>query len=521
MRVLAISLFSHMPHHLATELELLQQHIDEKDNVAVLACMGFLPACMHKMNSEPVRCRECVTSRSNGIRLLGRAPEMFALDEYYTDHDRSREADLQTRFETTEEIQDYYFDGFDIGYAALSSTVFQCRDAYLESEEDKALLARMIKAAYRTFCSVREFLRRHPDFGRVYIFNGRFATCRGAFRACQQANVEVHLHERGSDNSKFMVYENSLPHNIQNMDVRIRAKWDNASEQEREQAKEFFEGRRERVEKFWHSHTKAQQAGRLPTSFDPNKRNIAVYTSSDDEYVAIGKEWIAPGFESQSQAIASLHKNLRAKDSDVHLYIRMHPHLKGVDNRDTRLIYSLAPEGSAEGVEVIPPDSNVCSYALMDRCEKVLTFGSTIGVEATYWGKTSILGGMNFYRALGAAWVAKGDDELLELIESPQLEPRPLEPALMYGLYMTSFGQPFKYYRSTDFETGVFRGTALRNSSGYSPLAWMLPSIMKTFGKQPSIRQRVEQAAWAVCHLPFTFLYDLTLPLRKSIRGRG
>ena len=336
-------------------------------------------------------------------------PKVFTLEDFYTDECRAREGELQKTFPSTEAIQEYVVDGFDIGYAALSSTVFSCRDAYLESAKDRELLGRMIVAAWRSFASTREFLARHPDFDRVYIFNGRFASCRGPLRACQQANVEVHLHERGSNNSKYMIFENRLPHDLKAMEQRIRQYWEDADSETREQqAASFFDGRRARVEEFWHSHTKAQQRGRMPASWDAGRRNVAVYTSSDDEYVAIGKEWVSPGFESQSQAIVNLYNNLQAGGSDVHLYIRMHPHLNGVDNRDTRKLLAL----SGPGVEVIPPKSAVCSYSLMDNCEKVITFGSTIGVEATWWGKPSILAGMNFYRALDGAWIANGDKEL-------------------------------------------------------------------------------------------------------------
>jgi hypothetical protein len=154
----------------------------------------------------------------------------------------------------------------------------------------------------------------------------------------------------------------------------------------------------------------------------------------------------------------------------------------------------------------------------MDRSEKIVTFGSTIGVEATYAGKPSILAGMNFYRALGGAHVATGDAELLRLVEAP-LEPRPQEPALMFGLHMVRFGKPFKYYKSTDFETGKFRGNMLRTSMGYSPFGFVLPIITRVFGEYPPICRTIERVAYAICHLPFLFVYDLALPLRKRLRG--
>ena len=516
MRILVISLFSQMPHHLATELELLQRHIDEEDDITVLACMGQLPACIHKLANDAVRCRECTTTRSMGIRLLDRQPSMYALDAYYTSKDRDRESSLITSFESIDDIRDYHVDGFDVGYAALSSTVFLCRDPHMESLKDQKLFGRMIIAAYRTFCSVREFLRTNPDFDRVYVFNGRYATTRGAFRACQQAGIDVHIHERGSNSSRFMIFENSMPQDLEKMHARIIQRWNAASEKERVQTgSKFYNDRRARVEEYWHSHTKAQVEGRLPESWDDDQKNVVIYTSSDDEYVAIGKEWVTPGFKSQSDAIVDLHNALRERKSKTRLYVRMHPNLRGIDNRDTRMLLNQ----SGDGIEIIPPESSVCSYSMLDKCDRVVTFGSTIGIEATFWRKPSILAGMNFYRSLDGAHVANGNEELLALVEQKSLEPKPLEAALKFGLFVADFGQPYKYYEAADFETGKFRGTHVRTGMGYSPFGFLLPVITRTFGSRPSLYKSVEQIAFAISYLPFRVVYDLASPLRRFLRG--
>lgn len=519
MRVLLISLFSNMPHHVATELEILQRHLDDGDAIEILACHGDLPACMHKVDAEPHqqrrRCRECITARSAALRLLDEAPPIHVLEDYYPSSDRERETNLPRRFASTDAIRDYHIDGFDAGYAALSSTVFLVRDAYLESTSSQDLLARMLVAAYRSFCSVREFLKQHPDFDRAYVFNGRFATCRGAFRACQHAGLEVFLHERGSDNSKFMLYENSLPHDLANMERRIRERWEHATPNERAVGQTFYEQRRARVEAAWHSHTKKQVEGRLPTSWDATKRNLVIFTSSDDEYVAIGQEWITPGFTSQTDAIRNLCGALR-EDDNVKITIRMHPHLRTVDNQDTRTLRGLADEH----IDVVPPESDVCSYALLDRSEKVITFGSTIGVEATYWQKPSILAGMSFYRCLDATYIAHSDEELLNLARS-ELAPKARDAALMYGLHMSTFGEPFRYYEAKDFETGSFRGTQLRTAIPYSVFGMLLPMITRAFGKRPRQRNLVERVAYATCYVPFRVVYDLARPLRLYLRKQA
>ena len=125
-----------------------------------------------------------------------------------------------------------------------------------------------------------------------------------------------------------MIYENSLPHDLTKMERRIRDCWQQATAAERAAGKAFYEQRRSRVEASWHSHTKAQIRGRLPEAWNDNKHNVVVFTSSDDEYVAIGKEWITPGFTSQTDAISNLC-NACQNAPETRITIRMHPHLRG------------------------------------------------------------------------------------------------------------------------------------------------------------------------------------------------
>jgi hypothetical protein len=83
---------------------------------------------------------------------------------------------------------------------------------------------------------------------------------------------------------------------------------------------------------------------------------------------------------------------------------------------------------------VIPPESIVSSYALMDACEKVITFGSTTGVEASYWGKPSILVGRAYYEMTGACYHVRDKEELVRDLND-HLEPKDKLGAIKYGYF--------------------------------------------------------------------------------------
>ena len=52
----------------------------------------------------------------------------------------------------------------------------------------------------------------------------------------------------------------------------------------------------------------------------------------------------------------------------------------------------------------------------------VVSFGTSVGVETAYWGKSSNMDALSFYRNLGGLHVPQTEEELLKLLDNP-LEP--------------------------------------------------------------------------------------------------
>jgi hypothetical protein len=117
----------------------------------------------------------------------------------------------------------------------------------------------------------------------------------------------------------------------------------------------------------------------------------------------------------------------------------------------------------SKNLTIIPPDSQISSYSLLQNCEKVLSFGSTVGIEAVFWGKPSILVGTMYYKDLGGTYNTNNHKEVIDLILA-RLEPKDKEPALMYGYFMKTFGIPYKYYEAKDFFNGAFKGHIIEHS---------------------------------------------------------
>ena len=154
-----------------------------------------------------------------------------------------------------------------------------------------------------------------------------------------------------------------------------------------------------------------------PNVEDPKKKKIAIFNSSEDEFMAIGGSWEENRlFKNQYEGLTFISNY--AKDHNIIFYLRIHPNLRGTQKSYLEKLLAL----KSDNFVVIPPESKISTYNLMYNCDAIITFGSSIGVEATYWSKPSILLGNCFYRHLNITYNPTSTKELITLIES-DLEP--------------------------------------------------------------------------------------------------
>ena len=77
-----------------------------------------------------------------------------------------------------------------------------------------------------------------PD--KIFTFNNRFATTYPIICAAKKFNVNINIHERGSDINKFEIYPNDA-HDINEIKKNINKYWNtNKNKSKIIKAKEFF-----------------------------------------------------------------------------------------------------------------------------------------------------------------------------------------------------------------------------------------------------------------------------------------
>ncbi len=470
MKIAIIAPFASVNPHFEMELELAQQHLDDGDQVECFSCTGQLPNCDFNNTKDQQRCDECQLRREMGLGLLSQKVKNNTFVQL-----EATDPTLRLEFENVDQLIAYRIDEFDIGYAALSSLVSVVRDPEPDLTEHGALLKRFLSSAFQTYRFTRRLLQTQT-FDRVYTFNGRFAAMRAVLRACQAQGVDCVLHERGCNKDHYELFKNHLPHNIGAINEAINNLWNDADPATRQAHGEaWYLDRVNRVETAWKSFVTEQEKGALPEGFDPQQKNVAIFCSSDDEFVAIGDCWRNDLYPNQVTAITQIAASLEQTHPDIHLWVRVHPNLIGVENQRKRDMLGL----SLPNATIIAPEDKVDTYALMRSADITASFGSSVGIEAVYWDRPSVLLGPCLYQHLQGPVRSTSHQHTIELLTG-DLKPAAKTGAYQYGFWFQTRGFPYQHYTAETLFEGKFKGSLVYPKPK--------PSLMKKF------KQRIRKA---------------------------
>jgi hypothetical protein len=354
----------------------------------------------------------------------------------------------------------FQHEGIPIGLAAASSLISRLnRDHNFDTLKEHANIKLELTTAFVVMHNGYEAIEKvKPD--RVVLFNGRFSTLRPLVDICKKQQIDYEVHERGANASKFMTRLNESIHSISAAEREINELWGDGGSVKETIALKWFKDRREGKVQQWYSFVNAQKPFRLPFGFDTSKRNILICNSTIEEYCTI------PGWERTEigEDNEVIEKILLAfeNEPDFVFYLRCHPNLKATDNTQIRELHDLAAR--YQNLVFISPEADIGSYALLDACEKIITFGSTMGAEAVVYKKPSILVGPALYQGLGITYNAESLEVLTALIRALDLPAKSVIGALQYGYWEATRGTPFKYYQADDLASGKFKGKEIKSA---------------------------------------------------------
>jgi hypothetical protein len=346
------------------------------------------------------------------------------------------------------------YKGCNIGLAALSSLIHELKWSTPNLKLHKKQIESMLTSGMQSYDLAVDLINKHqPDL--IYLFNGRFVNTRSIMEAAISTNTAFRVHERGCNMYHYSV-RSYMPHHFEKLQNEIVEIWNRALSIDPTTATnvghDFYRSRRQGKEQSWFSMTKEQVSGVLP-EIKSDKKIITFFTSSDDEYRAVGDIVKWKTWTDQNHCLSDVI-DICSNDKNIQLVVRIHPHMKSKHPLDLQAIQNLFV--NKLNIIVISPDSPIDSYALIESSDLVITTMSTIGIESVYWGTPSICMGPSCYNTLGAVMVP---DDILQLraFLKQSVHPRADRcKTLSFGYYMNTFGTKFKYYQPYTLQSGEY-----------------------------------------------------------------
>jgi len=435
--VLIISNQGLSPLHLGIELEVIEDLLAKGKTVTYSTCNRSTGSCFFNPTGNPIGCGICQGRNQvfhDVIKNKLLSHQVFPdidVKDILNKYDLQRNSD----------IENWEHDGVKFGRGVLSSVISLKRDYDVFQENVSELIKEETKVALKSLLAFIELYNELKP-KKVIVFNGRFSESFPIVSFCQSYEIPFITMEVGATDQKYELVENYLPHSIIARNKNMLLLWGSAPDDKFEVARKWFTDKTLGQNKDDVNYISKQVKKKLPPNFDKGKVNVGIFNSSEDEMKTI-EEWQHDIYDTQNDAIRLLVEHFLEKP-EFQFYLRNHPNLGDVDNAQTKEI----DQFSFENLTVIPPYDQVDTYGLVEACDLIISFGSTIGVEATYFDKISIMLGKSFYSNLDAVFEPKSFNELFELIENyKNLRPKPKENTYPYAYYISKRGKSFTRLR--------------------------------------------------------------------------
>jgi hypothetical protein len=243
------------------------------------------------------------------------------------------------------------------------------------------------------------------NFDLILIANGRFPGQTAMRLVAESLSIEFYFYEHGMPKGQRFHFAPFQTQEFQKMQQWIRSEFIPENQERSEEVYEFSKKWLERQENDVSQNPFLNLETRSDSAVAPSQINplAVIFNSSIDErYSNLGVD--LNGWKSQKQATAAFAKRLR--EQGFHVIVRIHPNTA---NKSWWDLVNIANDLEENGIDYILPWNGPSSYALLREATVVLTWGSTISMEALAKGIPTIVFGRTMYDEIAGAHIVNPD----------------------------------------------------------------------------------------------------------------
>jgi len=446
---------------LETELEIADEHISKGYEVTLLSCVGELITCPENAKHRKLKCLSCTSRLQAGYKWLGN--KRAKLKTMYNVSIKQRKIInklLLQPINCWDDLRLIKVDDDDVGEAALSELFSHLRETQPNFKKHIGFAMQLLENALIVHFSIRNhLLEEKPD--KFILFNGRISAYRPALRVGISLGVNTEVFEVHSNFSQYILVDNAYPHDPKTVAKHVLQAYEQSTYTDGDKykiASEWFKNREKGKSDEQFSFTNKQVKGYgIKQIRCDNRLKLGIFVSSEYEFAVVGEQR-SPFYDDQNAAIAQISDDL--ENDNILLIVRAHPNLATLNNSQIKNLENIC--SFKDNIEYISPISKVSTYELLDICDVVLIFSSTVGIEAVHKGKPTILMGQAVYKGFGGTIEPDSHEELITILkESAELGHVPEQyvpsdeamrrAATIYAFGLLEFGITQQYQEPKNF----------------------------------------------------------------------
>lgn len=454
MNILITPIYSYNSYSRGIMPDVLQTQINENPGAKIyyLTNSGTFQICYFNIEGKPEINYLCKTGVKNSLEMIEGDFTHLKISDILKEEDLTQ---AEAFFHHGRKIDfDLKYENFEVGAATLSTYISSTRDRELLHVE-RPFVRELGVNALALYLATKRFISE-KKIDLVYNFNGRQDYVRAIMRAAMVQGIDCYNVERTRLHGHIDFYKNTFPHEPFAKFQLVEKYWRESAFTEKEKeirGGNFYLRQRAGESVVFPSYTGRMERGKIPPEYLNGNKNIVLYNSSDDEVIAFGDSFKYPLFDEQIEGLEYLVQLIGKEMPSHNLIIRMHPNLEKVKYpyvERIRQLHQLFPN-----IFVVNPESSIDTYSLLEIADKVISFGSTMGLEANFQRKPVILLGKGFFYFADYAYKPETREEIGELLKS-ELPPKPLLDTLKVGYFLQEGGVKTKYYHEEKMGEGLF-----------------------------------------------------------------
>jgi hypothetical protein len=366
-------------------------------------------------------------------------------------------------FKNYNKIKNYkYKKNIPIGLAAFSSLVSK------NHTDDIKQFINEIKPALKTGCTVFERSLKviqdiNPD--TVITFNNRFIISKPIIEAAKICKKKVLIHERGSDLSKYEIYNGDI-FDYNYLHKKINNHW--ACEKSLKKkiciSNKYF-NLIKRKKFFYNRGFNFESSSLNKIKLPENKKIITFLCSTDYEYVSVSSKinnfYLNKIWSNQINVIKTVIQ-LIENEKDTILYIKAHPNFSTKQSQEDELI-----KLQAHNVIYLSNNEHVDSLYLIKKSSIIITFGSSLELISLHFNKNVISFFKSFYYKFNLVTYPENKKILKKILKKKIVNMTNYKILKLNKIayYLMTFGIKYKYYKPISFSRGTFKNTSINEYS--------------------------------------------------------